>query len=81
MKREEIDKLILIEREKQDAQWGIAEDRHQSHLVWLAILGEEFGEVAQALLKFMFEHAPFQSLIDEVIDVIAVGIAWLEDRG
>ena len=42
MKKEDIVALILSERNKQDIKWG--EQNHNIYK-WLAILGEEVGEV------------------------------------
>ena len=39
---------IISERRRQDAKWGA---QNHSDFVWLAILSEEVGEAAQAILK------------------------------
>lgn len=39
---------VFCERVNQNLKWGV--QRH-SHGDWLMILGEEFGEVAQAMQK------------------------------
>jgi len=64
---------ILTERERQDQKWG--EQDHES-LYWLAILTEEIGEVAQAILNG-------KRVRPEVVQVAAVALAWLEciERG
>jgi len=50
--------LICDERQRQDEKWG--SDRHLDPLLWLAILGEEFGEVArishQAVSQLVRRH-------------------------
>ncbi len=73
--REEIQEIIILqikeERLRQNEKWG--EDRHLSPLLWNAILTEEVGEVAKEVL----EKCP--SLRDELIQVAAVALAWLED--
>jgi NTP pyrophosphatase (non-canonical NTP hydrolase) len=56
----------------QDAMWG--EDRELNNETWLTILAEEVGECAEASLKEQEEH-----LRDEVIQVVAVGLQWLEN--
>lgn len=74
MSRRNIYTLIDIEREKQDAKWGDLPRRLQD-LLWLSILVEEVGEVAQAILK-----RDWINLKEEIIQVAAVAIAWLEDE-
>lgn len=43
---------------------------------WVAILGEEFGEVCHALTYD--SGASLQDLADELVDVMAVAGAWLD---
>ena len=73
MKRQDIYDLIDNERDFQDNKWG-ALPRHLSDMVWLTVLTEEVGEVAQAILK-----RNWLNLKLEIVQVIAVGVAWLED--
>lgn len=61
--------LIANERMRQDAKWG--SDRHLDNMLWLTILAEEFGEVARAILEN-------KGLFDELIQVAAVAVCWLE---
>jgi len=70
MKQKDIMNLILNERKQQDEKWG-----EQNHNVykWLAILGEEVGEVNKAALE---KNEP--ELIDELIQVSAVAVAMIE---
>ena len=62
---------VIAEREKQDAKWGV--QRHDNGK-WLQILMEEVGEVSQAQLQ----NQPIQHQIEEMTQVVAVGLAWLE---
>jgi hypothetical protein len=62
---------ILEERRAQDAKWG---EQNHLHLYWLGILGEEYGEVAKALI----EDQPIGPVIEELTQVAAVCVAWLE---
>lgn len=81
---------VGLEREKQTRKWGT-----QGHgmPVWLAILGEEFGELCQAALRARTTNAPMNeqsaeemvahqcSLRDmrvEAIQVAAVAVAMIE---
>ncbi|MBE37849.1 MAG: hypothetical protein CMP50_04300 [Flavobacteriales bacterium] len=70
MKKEEIVNLILLERKKQDVKWG---EQNHSIYKWLAILGEEVGEVNKAALEDKYDD-----VIDELIQVGAVTIAMIE---
>ena len=72
--REGILEHIRQERQLQDGKWGVQD--HED-LQWLAILMEEFGEVAKALLQR-------GKAAEELVQVAAVAVAWLEnlaDRG
>jgi len=64
---------IDMERRKQDAKWGARQYHETDPGRILAILLEEVGEVATALLKQDEEN-----LEDEVLQVAAVAVAWLE---
>tara|TARA_Y100000994_G_C15581237_1_gene396655 strand:+ start:650 stop:907 length:258 start_codon:yes stop_codon:yes gene_type:complete len=70
MKKEDIVKLILSERNKQDIKWG--EQNHDIYK-WLAILGEEVGEVNKAALEDQYDE-----VIDELIQIAAVSVAMIE---
>lgn len=62
---------VSLERERQEAKWG-----HQHHEPdrWLAILAEEFGEVAKDVVE-----GNERSLYVELTQVAAVAVAWMED--
>jgi NTP pyrophosphatase (non-canonical NTP hydrolase) len=70
---------VLAERHRQDIRWG--EQNHPDEW-WLAILTEEVGEVAMAILHDEFgsgnggedEH----QVRREVVQIAAVALAWLE---
>ncbi len=72
----------LEERKKQDDKWGA--DRNLPNSLWYPILGEEFGEVgteviscfAENLEQLKFDPAKLEA---ELIQVLAVTMAWLED--
>jgi hypothetical protein len=69
---------IKTERQNQDIKWG---EQDHSHFEWLAILGEEFGELSQAVLLWNLgkSGSPYSGRMrDELIQLVAVGIAWLE---
>ena len=70
MNKNDIIKLIMSERDKQDKKWG--EQNHDIYK-WLAILGEEVGEVNKASLE-----ENYNEIIDELIQIGAVTVAMIE---
>lgn len=66
---------ILTERERQNAKWGV---QNHDAPVWLAILTEEVGEAAQALLHDQFGGVHAGTLRDELVQVAAVAVQWIE---
>ncbi len=63
---------IKTERMLQDEKWG--DVGFTTHLAALAVLGEEFGEVAKAII----EGARASELRNEIIQCAAVCVKWLE---
>jgi len=61
--------LVERERMRQDDKWGI-----QNHMpyVWLAILGEEYGELQQAILERSFGDKEWADIEKEIIQCAAV---------
>ncbi|MAQ31336.1 MAG: hypothetical protein CMD26_01185 [Flavobacteriales bacterium] len=70
MDKKKILQLILEERQKQDEKWG--EQNHNIYK-WLAILGEEVGEVNKAVLE-----DNYKDVIDELVQIGAVTVAMIE---
>ncbi len=75
---------IANERIRQDAKWGWPRPE-LDHRDWLAILAEEFGEAAEAVVEMgAYERAndpitPMQAgLVKEIVHAAAVCVAWLE---
>lgn len=66
---------VAGERQKQDEKWG--EQNHQDQW-WLAILTEEVGEVSQAILHDQFGGHAAGHVEEELIQVAAVAISWLQ---
>jgi NTP pyrophosphatase (non-canonical NTP hydrolase) len=62
---------VRKERIRQLDKWG---DQKHPLAIWLTILAEEFGEVAKAILE-----GNIAEVRTELIQVIAVGFAFLED--
>jgi hypothetical protein len=69
--REVVADEVLTERARQDQKWG--QQNHDDPL-WLAILAEEFGEVA----KDVVENQVAAGVREELIQTAAVCIAWVE---
>jgi NTP pyrophosphatase (non-canonical NTP hydrolase) len=67
----EILAMINRERDRQDAKWG--PDRTLSGPFWNLILGEEVGEVAEAMLR-----KDLADLRSELVQVAAVAVAMIE---
>ena len=63
------------ERGKQNDKWG--EQNHSSEW-WLAILSEEVGEAAQAVLHDKFGGRAAGTLRCELIQLAAIAVAWIE---
>ena len=79
---------VLDERERQNAKWG--QQDHAAH-IWLAILGEEYGELCEASLQYElpalhdpsgeYDLPPEQlraALRREAVQVAAVAVAMIE---
>ncbi len=73
---------VKAERERQDCKWG-----PQNHAVpvWMGILGEEFGELCQAVNETWFDNGEearqkggYQNMRQEAIQVAAVAVAFVE---
>jgi NTP pyrophosphatase (non-canonical NTP hydrolase) len=76
MNRDDIYGLINEERARQDEKWG---HRHPiPNSIFLMVLTEEVGEVARAIHDDMFGGRGAGQLKDELIQVAAVAIQWLE---
>lgn len=77
-------KEVEEERKRQDSKWGV-----QNHhpMVWLSILGEEFGEVNRGAQEAYFDnyesYGDWGNYREELIQVAAVAVAMVQslDRG
>jgi hypothetical protein len=65
--------MMTAERKRQDEKWG---EQNHTNGVWALILGEEFGESCQAALD-----KSDKEVVQELIQVAAVCIAWIEAIG
>ena len=64
---------VARERIKQDRKWGV-QDRVAGH--WLTILMEEVGEVCEEILN---KQNSDSGIREELVQVAAVAIAWIEN--
>lgn len=73
----EVNKQILKERARQNEKWGL---QNHDNGRWLAILGEEFGEVCQAMQQgsLASKETDASNLYEELIHVAAVASAFAE---
>lgn len=70
--QERVLRYIREERDRQDDLWGSG--RQMSEANWYLILGEEVGEVAEALL----DGKTKEEVRAELVQVAAVAVCWLE---
>jgi len=73
---------VLTERQRQDTKWG--EQNHPPHY-WTGILGEEYGELCEAINETVFNNGPterpkggYDNMRKEAIHVAAVAVGFLE---
>jgi len=74
----DLQERIWDERKRQLAKWG--RQHHHSRETYLAILMEEVGELAKAVLEYPLEvsHQKWQ---EEAIQVAAVAMAMIQEKG
>ena len=70
-------RAVLKERQRQDDKWG--EQNHNPY-IYISILLEELGELAQAVLQTQFggNKGGFDNIRTEAIHTCAVALALLE---
>lgn len=66
---------VGFERAAQNAKWG---EQNHDDFIWSAILGEEVGEVCKAALHDRFGGEEAGGQREELLQVAAVAIAWVE---
>ena len=75
MKKQILLDKIDAECKRQCEIWGPSESDHKGDLIWVAILFEEVGEVAKAVLECNSEQTE-----TELIQVSAIIQSWLTDE-
>ena len=82
MKTEAALSLVRQERERQCNLWGDQSDNHPFE--WMSILGEEFGELCEAVNETCFQNGKHPErggcdrIVREAIHVAAVATAIIE---
>lgn len=66
---------IMQERVDQNVKWG---EQNHDDATWSLILGEEVGEACQAALHDRFGGDHAGTLRDELVQVAAVVVQWIE---
>src|SRR5271155_1513767 len=73
---------VKEERKRQDQKWN---EQNHGPMVWIGILGEEFGESAKAANEFHFSEQPgelrtswLKNYREELIQTAAVCVAAVE---
>ena len=69
---------VTAERVRQIEKWGSQKDA--SPETWLMIAGEEFGEICRAAHDAIFQGSPADNMDQEIVQLIAVLVAWREER-
>ena len=73
----EIIEAVDKERECQDEKWGSPSDHPHTVFEWIGIMENELQEAKKAYFSRPSEHL----MLAEIIQVIAVGVACLEQHG
>lgn len=73
---------VIAERQRQDAKWG---QQNHEPIYWLGILGEEFGELCEAINETVFDNGPearlkggYDNMRAEAVQLAAVAVAFVE---
>lgn len=74
---------VLSEAYKQDYDWGLLEDQGRTLMEWGCILGEEYGELCQELLRGHFGPSLPANAREEAIQIMTVAMRIIEsiDKG
>lgn len=74
--------LVIAERQRQIEKWGADSDNHPFE--WMSILGEEYGELCEAVNETCFRNGTHperggpQRIVEEAVQVAAVAVAIAE---
>lgn len=68
---------ILNERNYQDEKWGHPDHHPHSIFEWIGIMEREIAEVKEAF----FQRSADEEMLGEILQVVAVGVACMEQHG
>lgn len=75
-------RAVIDERQRQENKWG--EQNHEPQF-WTSILGEEFGELCEAINETVFDNGPgarrkggYENMRREAVQVAAVAVGFIE---
>lgn len=74
--------MVRAERCRQYSLWGDQSENHPFE--WISILGEEYGELCEAVNETYFKNAVhserggFEKIVKEAVHVAAVAVAVIE---
>lgn len=74
--------LVMAERQRQNSLWGDQSGNHPFE--WMSILGEEYGELCEAVNETCFSNAThperggYEKIKREATQVAAVAVAIIE---
>ena len=69
------EQLVLMERTNQDLKWG---EQNHSPEIWLCVLIEEVGELANAIQEYRFGAGEKENMGDELVQIAAVARVFFE---
>ncbi len=77
--QDKIIQAVKAERDRQDTKWG---EQNHPPMFWTGILGEEFGELCEAINETVFDNGTdkggYDNMRTEAIQVAAVAVGFLE---
>lgn len=76
-KNDRIFNQVMLERTLQDEKWGTIQEHPHTLFEWVGIMEQEISEAKEAWFQRPCENA----VKAEIIQVIAVGFAALEQHG
>ncbi|MGM7634199.1 hypothetical protein [Bacillus sp. Hm123] len=73
---------VLEERKRQNEKWG---EQNHHPAAWISILGEEFGELCEAVNETIFDNGAdarkkggYENMRAEAVQVAAVAVQFIE---
>lgn len=76
-KRSDVFRAIDVERDYQDEEWGSPASNPHTIFEWIGIMRKELQEAEDAF----FNRPADELMLQEVLQVVAVGVACMEQHG